>query len=120
MILMKENHFFPNSQCSSTMNGEQGVRGQLFDQSIRQFIGELEKTQWKIIRSKVEQESRLLREQIQEEKRIIQELNELLGREQDVIARIGNVLDQQGRALEALAKGQGLSDVQAESTMTEQ
>ncbi|MDD1676681.1 MAG: hypothetical protein LUQ40_02975 [Methanomicrobiales archaeon] len=79
-----------------------------FDQSIKQFLSELEKTQWKIIRSKVEQESKLLREQIQEEKRVIQELNELIEREQDVIAKIGTVLDQQGRALEALARGRGI------------
>jgi hypothetical protein len=120
MNLTKENHFFPRNQCSSTMTGEQGVRGQLFDQSLRQFIAELEKTQWKIIRSKVEQESKLLREQIQEERRIIQELTELIGREQDVIARIGTVLDQQGRALETLAGGQGLGEEQAETPGTEQ
>jgi hypothetical protein len=84
------------------MTQEQAIQGQLFDETVQQFLRELEKTQWKIIRNKVEAESRVLKEQIQEERHIIQELYLLLKREQELLGEIEKILDIQLRSIDDL------------------
>lgn len=87
-----------------SMTQEQAIQGQLFDETVQQFLRELEKTQWKIIRNKVEAESRVLKEQIQEERHIIQELYLLMKREQELLEEIEKILDTQLRCIDDLLK----------------
>ncbi len=88
------------------MVGEHAEKGQLLNETIRQFLTELEKTQWKIVQSKIGQESKALREQIRDEKQILQELHGLIQREQKLLARIEAVLDAQERCVRRLAEGE--------------
>ena len=87
------------------MVGEHAEKGQLLNETIRQFLTELERTQWKIVQNKIGQESKALREQVIEEKQILQELHGLIRREQEILARISTVLDAQERCVQDLAKG---------------
>lgn len=84
------------------MTDEQATKGQVYEETVRQFLAELEKTQWKIIRHKVALESRALREQLEEEKAIMRDLLEILRREQALIARIDGILDHQASSIASL------------------
>ncbi|MDI6718942.1 MAG: hypothetical protein QMD46_04955 [Methanomicrobiales archaeon] len=89
------------------MVGEHAEKGQLLNETIRQFLTELERTQWKIVQSRIGQESIALREQVSEEKQILRELHDLIQREQKLLARMEAVLDVQERCVRNLAKEEG-------------
>jgi len=87
------------------MTYEQATKGQVYEETVRQFLAELEKTQWKIIRHKVALESRALREQLEEEKAILRDLQEILKKEQALIARIDGIIDHQASSVASLKQG---------------
>ena len=87
------------------MGGENGLQGQLLNETIKQFLSEMEKTQWKIIKNKIGQEVKALREQLQEEKNILENLTATLKREQDLLAEISGILDAEEKCILHLTTG---------------
>jgi tetratricopeptide (TPR) repeat protein len=78
-----------------------------YEETIKQFLSHLEKTQRSIFKQRIEDGSMELREQIGQERQIVIELAKIVRQEQDLISKLGVILEIQSNFIDRIMQEEG-------------
>ncbi len=95
----------------STDNGSALKEIQLYEETVRRFLAQIETTSWNIVRNRIEQNSATIQDQIRDQREMIRELSAILVREEELIGKLVIILEIQSNFIDRLVQE---TDMQAE------
>ncbi|MDI6718941.1 MAG: tetratricopeptide repeat protein [Methanomicrobiales archaeon] len=75
---------------------------QAYEETVRRFLAQIEETSWILFRNRLEQDSTALKDQIHDQREMIRELSAILAREEELIGKLGIILEIQSNFIDRL------------------